>query len=275
MKVKKVLVSAFLLATCLMNVQAQRRNEIQIPDLDGYTTLKCDFHMHTVFSDGLVWPTVRVDEAYREGLDAISLTEHIEYRPHKKDVVADHNRSFDLCQKQAEKLAEKTMDISADLQELANTPVCVVCAGAKSILDLGLTLEYLETQGVPVLGLRTDELPAFYCRTSGFKLDYNCKDEETVAKIMKAKWDIGLKGGAVVGNPIPEQYAMDPNYMNGIIDKAVAQANAEHIHGKAITPYLLAHIKDMTEGKSFAANLELAYNNAHAASKIAVAYSKL
>ena len=118
--------------------------------------------------------------------------------------------------------AEKTMDISADLQELANTPVCVVCAGAKSILDLGLTLEYLETQGVPVLGLRTDELPAFYCRTSGFKLDYNCKDEETVAKIMKAKWDIGLKGGAVVGNPIPEQYAMDPNYMNGIIDKAVA-----------------------------------------------------
>ena len=171
--------------------------------------------------------------------------------------------------------AEKTMDISADLQELANTPVCVVCAGAKSILDLGLTLEYLETQGVPVLGLRTDELPAFYCRTSGFKLDYNCKDEQTVAKIMKAKWDIGLKGGAVVGNPIPEQYAMDPNYMNGIIDKAVAQANAEHIHGKAITPYLLAHIKDMTEGKSFAANLELAYNNAHAASKIAVAYTKL
>ena len=171
--------------------------------------------------------------------------------------------------------AEKTMDISADLQELANTPVCVVCAGAKSILDLGLTLEYLETQGVPVLGLRTDELPAFYCRTSGFKLDYNCQDEATVAKIMKAKWDIGLKGGAVVGNPIPEQYAMDPNYMNGIIDQAVAQANAEHIHGKAITPYLLAHIKDMTEGKSFAANLELAYNNAHAASKIAVAYTKL
>ena len=156
--------------------------------------------------------------------------------------------------------AEKTMDISADLQELANTPVCVVCAGAKSILDLGLTLEYLETQGVPVLGLRTDELPAFYCRTSGFKLDYNCQDEETVAKIMKAKW---------------EQYAMDPNYMNGIIDQAVAQANAEHIHGKAITPYLLAHIKDMTEGKSFAANLELAYNNAHAASKIAVAYAKM
>lgn len=171
--------------------------------------------------------------------------------------------------------AEKTMDISADLQELANTPVCVVCAGAKSILDLGLTLEYLETYGVPVLGLRTDELPAFYCRTSGYKLDYNCQDEETVAKIMKTKWDVGLKGGAVVGNPIPEQYAMDPDYMNKIIDQAVAQANAEHIHGKAITPFLLAHIKDMTGGSSFAANLELAYNNARACSKIACAYAKL
>ena len=170
---------------------------------------------------------------------------------------------------------EVTMDVSADLQELAHTPVAVVCAGAKSILDLGLTLEYLETQGVPVLGLRTDELPAFYCRTSGFKLDYNCQDEETVAKIMKTKWDVGLKGGAVVGNPIPEQYAMDPDYMNKIIDQAVAQANAEHIHGKAITPFLLAHIKDMTGGSSFAANLELAYNNARACSKIACAYAKL
>lgn len=104
MEVKKVLVSAFLLTTCLMSGQAQRRNEIQVPDLDGYTTLKCDFHMHSVFSDGLVWPTVRVDEAYRDGLDAISLTEHIEYRPHKQDVVSDHNRSFDLCREQAEKL---------------------------------------------------------------------------------------------------------------------------------------------------------------------------
>ena len=171
--------------------------------------------------------------------------------------------------------AETTMDISADLEELAQTPVMVVCAGAKAILDLGLTLEYLETKGVPVLGYGTDELPAFYCRTSGFKLDYNCPDEATVAKIMKTKWDVGLKGGAVVGNPIPEQYAMDPDYMNGIIEKAVAQANAEHIHGKAITPFLLAHIKDMTGGSSFAANLELAYNNARACSKIACAYAKL
>ena len=171
--------------------------------------------------------------------------------------------------------AETTMDISADLQELANTPVCVICAGAKSILDLGLTLEYLETNGVPVLGLRTDELPAFYCRTSGFKLDYNCPDEETVARIMKVKWDVGLRGGAVVGNPIPEQYAMDPVRMNKVIDEAVQMANEQHIHGKALTPFLLAHIKDMTGGDSLASNIELAYNNARAASRIAVAYTKL
>ena len=171
--------------------------------------------------------------------------------------------------------AEKTMDISADLQELANTPVCVICAGAKSILDLGLTLEYLETNGVPVLGLRTDELPAFYCRTSGFKLDYNCPDEETVAKIMKTKWDIGLKGGAVVGNPIPEEYAMDPVEMNKVIDRAVEMANEQGIHGKATTPFLLAHIVEMTGGHSLDSNIQLAFNNAHAASKIAVAYSKM
>ena len=171
--------------------------------------------------------------------------------------------------------AEKTMDISADLQELANTPVCVICAGAKSMLDLGLTLEYLETNGVPVLGLRTDELPAFYCRTSGFKLDYNCPDEETVAKIMKTKWDIGLKGGAIVGNPVPEQYAMDPVEMNKVIDRAVEMANEQGIHGKATTPFLLAHIVEMTGGHSLDSNIQLAFNNAHAASKIAVAYSKM
>ncbi len=171
--------------------------------------------------------------------------------------------------------AEKTMDISADLQELANTPVCVVCAGAKSLLDLGLTLEYLETFGVPVLGLRTDELPAFYCRTSGFKLDYNCPDEQTVARIMKTKWDLGLKGGAVVGNPIPEEYALDYNEMETVIRKAIALADEQHIHGTALTPFLLAHIKDMTDGVSFASNLQLAYNNARACSKIAAAYAEL
>ena len=171
--------------------------------------------------------------------------------------------------------AEKTMDISADLQELANTPVCVICAGAKSLLDLGLTLEYLETMGVPVLGLRTDELPAFYCRTSGFKLDYNCPDEQTIARIMKAKWELGLKGGAIVGNPIPEQYALDFDETEKVISSAIALAEEKGIHGKALTPFLLANIKDMTGGESLASNLQLAYNNARAASKIAVAYSKL
>ena len=171
--------------------------------------------------------------------------------------------------------AEKTMDISADLQELANTPVCVVCAGAKSILDLGLTLEYLETYGVPVLGLRTDELPAFYCRTSGYKLDYNCPDEATVARIMKTKWDIGLKGGAIVGNPVPEQYAMDPVEMNKVIDRAVEMAKEQGIHGKATTPFLLAHIVEMTGGHSLDTNIQLAFNNARAASKIAKAYAAL
>ena len=171
--------------------------------------------------------------------------------------------------------AEKTMDISADLQELANTPVCVICAGAKSLLDLGLTLEYLETMGVPVLGLRTDELPAFYCRTSGFKLDYNCPDEETVAKIMQTKWELGLKGGAVVGNPIPEEYALDYDEMEKVITRAIALADEQGIHGKALTPFLLRNIKDMTDGVSFASNLQLAYNNARAASKIAAAYSRL
>ena len=171
--------------------------------------------------------------------------------------------------------AEVTMDISADLEELARTNVMVVCAGCKSILDLGLTLEYLETNGVPVLGLRTDELPAFYCRTSGFKLDYNCPDEETVAKIMKTKWDIGLKGGAVVGNPIPEEYAMDPVEMNKVIDRAIEMAKEQGIHGKATTPFLLAHIVEMTGGHSLDTNIQLAFNNARAASRIAIAYTKL
>ncbi len=171
--------------------------------------------------------------------------------------------------------AEKTMDISADLQELANTKVAVVCAGAKQILDLGLTLEYLETYGVPVLGLRTDEFPAFYCRTSGFKLDYNCKDEAEVARIIKTKWDLGLKGGAVIGNPIPQEYAQDYGKMEKVIDEALKLAEQQHIRGKFITPFLLAHIKDMTGGESFASNLQLAYNNALAASKIAVELAKL
>ena len=171
--------------------------------------------------------------------------------------------------------AETTMDISADLQELANTKVAVVCAGAKSLLDLGLTLEYLETYGVPVLGLRTDEFPAFYCKSSGLKLDYRAETEEEIAKIVKTKWDLGLKGGFVIGNPIPDEYALDYDEMEKVIVKALELAKEQGIHGKDTTPFLLSHIKDMTEGVSFASNLQLAYNNAKAASKIAVALSKM
>ncbi len=171
--------------------------------------------------------------------------------------------------------AETTMDISADLQELANTKVAVVCAGAKSLLDLGLTLEYLETYGVPVLGLRTDEFPAFYCKSSGLKLDYRAETEEEIAKIVKTKWDLGLKGGFVIGNTIPDEYALDYDEMEKVIVKALELAKEQGIHGKDTTPFLLSHIKDMTEGVSFASNLQLAYNNAKAASKIAVALSKM
>lgn len=171
--------------------------------------------------------------------------------------------------------AETTMDISADLQELANTPVAVICAGAKSLLDIGLTLEYLETMGVSVIGLKTDDFPAFYCRKSGFGVDYNAPDEETVAKVMKAKWDLGLKGGSVIANPIPKEYELDYDEMEAVINKALKAAQEEGIHGKATTPFLLAHIKEFTDGVSLASNLQLAYHNAKEAAKIAVAYSKM
>ncbi len=171
--------------------------------------------------------------------------------------------------------AETTMDISADLQELANTKVGVICAGAKSLLDIGLTLEYLETMGVPVLGLKTDDFPAFYCRKSGYGVDYNAADEKTVAKIMKTKWDLGLKGGAVIANPIPAEYELDFDEMEAVINRALAAAKEEGIRGKATTPFLLAHIKEYTKGVSLASNLQLAYNNAREAAKIAVEYTKL
>ncbi|MCR5372555.1 MAG: pseudouridine-5'-phosphate glycosidase [Solobacterium sp.] len=169
---------------------------------------------------------------------------------------------------------ENTMDISADLQELASTPVAVVCAGAKMILDLGLTLEYLETQGVPVLGFRTDEFPAFYCRTSGFKLDYRAESEEEIAEIMKVKWDLGLKGGIVIGNPIPQEYELDFDWMNRVINDALKKAEEQGIRGKFITPFVLSELRDMTDGVSFASNLELAYNNIRVASRIAKAYAE-
>ncbi len=171
--------------------------------------------------------------------------------------------------------ATETMDISADLQELAHTQVGVVCAGAKSLLDIGLTLEYLETMGVPVLGMQTDDFPAFYCRKSGFGVDYNVPDVETAAKILKTKWDLGLEGGAIIANPIPVEYELDFDEMEGVINRALEMAKEAGIHGKATTPFLLSHIKDLTKGVAFASNMQLAYNNAKVASQIAVAYSKM
>ena len=171
--------------------------------------------------------------------------------------------------------AETTFDISADLQELAGTQVAVVCAGAKSLLDIAKTLEYLETMGVPVMGMDTDDFPAFYCRKSGYKVDVNVPDAATAAKILRTKWDLGLRGGAVIGNPIPKEYELDFDEMEGVINRALQAAKDAGIDGKDTTPFLLAHIKDYTKGVSFASNLQLAYNNARVASRIAIELAKL
>lgn len=165
--------------------------------------------------------------------------------------------------------AEKTFDISADLQELARTPVAVVCSGAKAILDLPLTLEYLETMGVPIIGFRTDEFPAFYCRESGLKVDYVVDDEKEVAGIIRAMQDLELGGGMIIANPVPEEYALSMEYMNEMIEEAVRAAEKEGIKGKKLTPYLLNKIKELTEGKSLKANIELVKDNARVAAKIA------
>lgn len=165
--------------------------------------------------------------------------------------------------------AETTMDISADLEELAHTPVMVICAGAKSILDLSLTLEYLETKGVPVIGYGTEELPAFYTRQSGFKVDYRVDTPEELAAIFKVKQEMGLIGGMLVTNPIPEEYSMDADRINQAIDEAVADAKRLGIHGKETTPYLLARIKDLTGGDSLASNIQLVLNNARLAARVA------
>ena len=170
--------------------------------------------------------------------------------------------------------AETTMDISADLEELAHTPVMVICAGAKSILDLGLTLEYLETHGVPVLGYGTKELPAFYTRTSGFSVDYRLDTPEELAKAFLAQNQMGLGSGMLVTNPIPEAYSMDPAVINGAIDQAIAQCNQQGIHGKATTPFLLAKVAEITGGDSLAANIQLVFNNAKLAAQVACAYCK-
>lgn len=171
--------------------------------------------------------------------------------------------------------AETTMDISADLEELAMTDVAVVCAGAKSILDIGLTLEFLETKGVPVLGYQTKELPAFYTRKSGFKVDYKMDTPEQIAKTLKAKWDVNLKGGVVIANPIPEEFAMDFDTITNAINNAVAEAEEKGIKGKNSTPFLLAKVKDITKGKSLESNIQLVFNNAKLASEIAKNYCEL
>ena len=171
--------------------------------------------------------------------------------------------------------AETTMDISADLEELAQTPVMVVCAGAKSILDLGLTLEYLETHGVPVIGYQTEELPAFYTRKSGFGVDYRLDTPAQLAEAFHVKRELGLRGGMLVTNPIPEKYSMDHEVINAAIDKAVAEANEQGVHGKAVTPFLLARVKELTGGDSLESNIQLVYNNAALAADPAVELRKL
>ena len=171
--------------------------------------------------------------------------------------------------------AETTMDISADLEELGHTPVMVICAGAKSILDLGLTLEYLETKGVPVIGYGTEELPAFYTRQSGFKVDYRMDSPEELASAFKAQNDMALGGGMLVTNPIPEEYAMPLDTINAAIDQAIAECNARGIHGKETTPFLLARVAELTGGDSLASNIQLVYNNAKLAAQTADAYCKL
>ena len=167
--------------------------------------------------------------------------------------------------------AQQTFDISADLEELAQTPVMVICAGAKSILDLGLTLEYLETKGVPVIGFGTEELPAFYTRHSGFKVDYRIDTPEELAAAFRAKLDCGLKGGMLVTNPIPEEFSMPKAVIDAAIEEALRQMDQAGIHGKQCTPFLLAKVKDLTGGDSLAANIQLVLNNARLAAKTAKA----
>lgn len=171
--------------------------------------------------------------------------------------------------------AQNTMDISADLQELAHTNVAVVCAGAKSILDIGLTLEYLETQGVPVVGFGTDELPAFYTSKSGFGVDYRIDSAKEMAEALKTKWDLGLNGGVVVANPIPAEYEMAPEVINSAIEQAVRESEEQGIKGKESTPFLLARVKELTGGSSLDSNIQLVFNNVKVGAQIAVEYSKL
>jgi pseudouridylate synthase len=169
--------------------------------------------------------------------------------------------------------AQRTMDISADLQELARTNVAVVCAGAKSILDLGLTLEYLETNGVPVIGYGTETFPAFYSSTSPFKVNYRIDTPEEIAKLIATKWELGLNGGLIIANPIPKEEELEESYINSIIEEALKEAEEKQIAGKAVTPFLLDKVKTLTGGKSLEANIALVKNNAILAAKIAASLS--
>lgn len=168
--------------------------------------------------------------------------------------------------------AQESFDISADLQELAQTPVAVVCAGAKSILDLRLTLEYLETQGVPVVGYQTDALPAFFTRDSAFKVDYRLDSAAEIAAVLKAKWAMHLKGGMVIANPVPAEFAMPRAAIDQAIDQALQEATQQGIAGKESTPFLLARVCELTGGDSLASNIQLVLNNARLAAAIAIAY---
>jgi pseudouridine-5'-phosphate glycosidase len=165
--------------------------------------------------------------------------------------------------------AETTMDISADLKELASTSVAVICAGVKSILDIGLTLEYLETHGVPVMGYQTTQMPAFYTQQSGFEVDYQLDTPEQIAQCLHAKWELGLTGGAVIANPIPAAYSMDAKEIEKTIEDALKDMQEQGVSGKQSTPFLLARIAKVTEGKSLEANIQLVYNNAALGAKIA------
>jgi len=170
--------------------------------------------------------------------------------------------------------AQQTFDISADLTELANTNVAVVSAGVKSILDIGLTLEYLETMGVPVIGYKTDEFPAFYTRQSGFKVNYKLDTAKEIAEALNSKWKLGLNGGALIANPIPEEFSMDKVVIDQVIYEALKKADTLNIKGKDITPFLLSEIKNLTKGKSLESNIELVCSNAKLAAEIAIELNK-
>ncbi len=170
---------------------------------------------------------------------------------------------------------ENTLDVSADLEELANTNVFVICAGAKAILDLPRTMEYLETKGVPVIGFQTNVLPAFYTRTSNIKLQSYVQNEKELAEIIYAKEQLQLKGGILIANPIPSADSLDEEYINAIIDDAINQSFIDGVQGKDTTPYLLKKIVENTDGKSLQANLALVFNNAMVGARLAKAYANL